>query len=95
MTRQDFKPWILEALDAHDGRAEIFQVSRFIWDNYHHKISKDKKMLYTWQYEIRWAALSLKPLNSRWIGRARLEYYFGSLFLLMYKADAKTRILYQ
>jgi hypothetical protein len=60
MTRQDFKPWILEALRDHGGKAEIFQISRFIWDNYHHKISRDNKILYTWQYEIRWAALSLR-----------------------------------
>ena len=60
MTREDFKPWIMEALNAHDGKAEIFQVSRFIWDNYQHRISLDKKILYTWQYEIRWAALGLR-----------------------------------
>lgn len=60
MTRHDFKPWIMEALDSNGGRAGIFQIARFIWDNYHHKISRDKKILYTWQYEMRWAAQSLK-----------------------------------
>lgn len=60
MSRKDFKPLILEALNSNGGRSAIFQICQFIWDNYHHRISQDKKMLYTWQYEIRWAAMGLR-----------------------------------
>ena len=60
MKRQDLKPWIVEAIKANNGKAAIFQICQYIWDNYHHRISADKKLLYTWQYEIRWAAHSLR-----------------------------------
>lgn len=71
LSRHDFKPWILESLTFHGGSAEIFQISRFIWDNYHHLISEDKKILYTWQYEIRWAALSLRNDGLIELGKIR------------------------
>lgn len=59
-TRNDFKPLILEALREYKGKAKIFEICKFIWDNYHHKISKSEKLLYTWQYEIRWAGQQLQ-----------------------------------
>lgn len=60
LTREDFKPLISEALVELGGEAAIFQVSKYVWDNYHHKISKSEKLLYTWQYDIRWAAQQLR-----------------------------------
>lgn len=60
MTREELKPMIVKALEAHNGRAAIYKVSEFIWEKYSSKILDDKRMLYTWQYEMRWAAMALQ-----------------------------------
>jgi hypothetical protein len=60
VSRKEFSPWVIAALENHSGTANIFQISKYVWDNYHHIISQDSKMLYTWQYELRWAIQNLK-----------------------------------
>jgi hypothetical protein len=60
MKREDFKPLITEALKFYDGAASIYNVSKFIWENYHTKIYSSKRFLYTWQYDLRWAAQQLR-----------------------------------
>lgn len=71
LTRDIMKIWVLEALKSLDGRGWPVEVSKYIWEHYEKELKKSGNMLYTWQYDIRWAAQSLrnegklKPVNNR------------------------------
>ncbi|WP_370581059.1 hypothetical protein [Snodgrassella alvi] len=46
-------------------------VSKYIWDKYEQELKASGSMLYTWQYDLRWAAQQLrnekklKPVHKR------------------------------
>jgi hypothetical protein len=63
MTRNELMPMIIEALRANGGSAKIYEVCKHVWDKNNSKISAGGKMLYTWQYDIRWAANQLRRQN--------------------------------
>ena len=58
--RERTLPWVFEALKALGGTGKVIQVADYIWDNYSSEILRDKKMLLTWQYEMRWAVNKLR-----------------------------------
>lgn len=60
ITREDMKPWIIAALKAHGGKARVVQVCKYIWDHYENQIRNSGDVLYTWQYDVRWAAQMLR-----------------------------------
>jgi hypothetical protein len=60
MTREDLQPLIIAALKANGGRARVYQVCKYVWDNHEDQIRLSGKLLYTWQYDIRWAAQLLR-----------------------------------
>ncbi|MHC1726297.1 MAG: hypothetical protein AB9866_09865 [Syntrophobacteraceae bacterium] len=60
ISREDLKPWILAALKAHGGKAGVKQVCKYIWDHYEQEIRVGGDILYTWQYDVRWAAQTLR-----------------------------------
>ena len=60
ITREDMKPWIIAALKLHGGKARVVQVCKYIWDNYEHELRASGNILYTWQYDVRWAAQKLR-----------------------------------
>jgi len=70
-TRDDMKEWVLEALRSAGGRAWPKDVAKYIWDNYEADLRGSGSLLYTWQYDVRWAAQSLrdrgtlKPVHGR------------------------------
>ena len=70
-TRKDMKTWVLSALEFFDGKAWPSDVAKYIWDNYEAELRSSGKLLYTWQYDVRWAAQALrnegllKPVNGR------------------------------
>lgn len=65
------KPWIIEALKANKGKAWPKQVAQYVWEHHEAEIKASPDRLYTWQYDLRWAAQSLrkegilKPVNKR------------------------------
>jgi hypothetical protein len=59
MNRSDLEPLVLEAIDAHGGRATIVQINKYIWEKYETQIRRSGDYFYTWQYELRWAGDSL------------------------------------
>lgn len=59
-TRRDLDEWILEALDALDGRGTIVDVSRWIWESKRRALESSGDLLYTWQYDLRWAVKRLR-----------------------------------
>ena len=60
ITRDDMKPWIIAALKAHGSKARVVQVCKYIWDHYENEIRAAGDLLYTWQYDVRWAAQNLR-----------------------------------
>ena len=58
--REILKDWVVEALKAHSGRAKIFDVCKYIWENHEAEIKQSEELLYTWQYDVRWAAQQLR-----------------------------------
>ncbi len=59
-SRQTFEQWVTLALQNHGGRANILQVSKYIWKNHEGELRNDDETFYKWQYIIRWAAKVLR-----------------------------------
>ncbi|GLK81722.1 hypothetical protein [Methylopila turkensis] len=59
MKREDFKKPVVDAIRLNGGRATIVQIAKYIWDNYETDIRAAGDVLYTWQYEMRWAGQAL------------------------------------
>lgn len=59
-TRGDLMPWILKALNDVGGEAKIVQVARHIWDNHEDDLRSSDDLFFTWQYDMRWAAMKLR-----------------------------------
>jgi hypothetical protein len=53
-------PIVVEALKANSGRARVVDVCRYIWNNYEQELKTSGDLLYTWQYDVRWAAQKLR-----------------------------------
>ena len=60
MTKKDLKPILVEALESNGGSASIIEVCQYIWSNYEKELKKSGNLFYTWQYDIRWAATTLR-----------------------------------
>lgn len=54
------KKWVLEALDDQGGSATVLQVAKHIWNQHEHDLRASGDFFYTWQYDMRWAALELR-----------------------------------
>lgn len=52
--------WVNEAVEALGGKAKIADVAKNIWENHRSEIEASGKLLYTWQYDMRWAAMVLR-----------------------------------
>ncbi len=60
VTREDLKEWIVEALRANNGSANVVQVSRYVWEHHDAELRSAGDLFFTWQYDIRWAATKLR-----------------------------------
>jgi len=58
--REILENWIVEALKAHSGRAKVIDVCKHVWGNHEAEIKQSEELLYTWQYDVRWAAQQLR-----------------------------------
>ena len=59
-TREDLEGWVVEALRTCGGRARIVQICRHIWEHYEDELRASGDLLYTWQYDVRWAGQRLR-----------------------------------
>lgn len=70
-TREDMKDWVIQALKSLGGKGWPKDVAKYIWDHYEPELKRSGSLLYTWQYDARWAAQSLrnegtlKPVHGR------------------------------
>lgn len=54
------EPWIVEALEAMGGSATVVQVSEHVWRSHEQDLRACGDLFFTWQYDIRWAAQTLR-----------------------------------
>jgi hypothetical protein len=59
-TRSDLQDWVEDAVKELGGSATVVQVARRIWDTHEAELRASGDLLYTWQYDMRWAAMTLR-----------------------------------
>ncbi|HAD87957.1 MAG TPA: hypothetical protein DCG48_11390 [Rhodospirillaceae bacterium] len=59
-SRQDLPGWVLSAIKANKGQASILAVAKHIWKHHQAELEGSIPLFYTWQYDMRWAALTLR-----------------------------------
>jgi len=60
MTKQDLPNILYAAIKEMGGSAGIVEICKYIWDKYEAELKNSGDLFYTWQYDIRWAATSLR-----------------------------------
>lgn len=60
MTRSDLPDILYNSLQTMGGSSNIVDICRFVWDHYETDLRASGDLFYTWQYDIRWAATSLR-----------------------------------
>ena len=58
-TRSDFKELVTDALLVLGRSARLAAVAEHIWKNHEPQLKASGKILYTWQYDMRWASQAL------------------------------------
>ena len=59
-TKNALTRWIIEALQSYEGSASLIQVCEFVWRKSESQLRDSGDLYFTWQYDIRWAAHSLR-----------------------------------
>jgi len=59
-TKADLIDWIQEGLIALGGKSEIVPLCQEIWSKHGTEIQRSGELFYTWQYDMRWAATTLR-----------------------------------
>lgn len=62
-TREDLQQWVIDALNANGGQASIVEVCMHIWNHKEQALRGSGDLFYTWQYDVRWAATSLRKIG--------------------------------
>lgn len=52
--------WVVEALDQLGGSGSIVDVCRVVWERHEVDLRNTHELFFTWQYDIRWAAQTLR-----------------------------------
>ena len=63
-TKDDLKTWILQALKESGGSADILTVAEHLWREHESDLRSSGRLFYTWQYDMRWAALELRKAGA-------------------------------
>lgn len=58
--REDMMEWVLQELRGAGGKASVLQLAKLIWERHEQEIRASGDALYTWQYDMRWAAWKLR-----------------------------------
>ncbi|OQS39964.1 hypothetical protein [Chromobacterium haemolyticum] len=58
--KEQLQWWVIEALKAHGGRAELLTVAKYIWEKHGEQLKASGDLFFTWQYDMRWAATELR-----------------------------------
>lgn len=52
-------PWVYQAVKDAGGEASVIDVAKHIWAHHQRDLERSD-LLYTWQYDMRWAAQKLR-----------------------------------
>jgi hypothetical protein len=52
--------WIIEALKAMGSSATVVEVCEQVWRSHEQDLRASGDLFFTWQYDIRWAAQTLR-----------------------------------
>jgi hypothetical protein len=58
--KDDLKKWVLQAVEANGGAANLVEVAKHIWAHHESDLRGHGEAFYTWQYDMRWAAQDLR-----------------------------------
>lgn len=58
--REIMTDWVVEALRQLGGRGTILDIARRVWKKHEKDIRAAGDLLYSWQYELRWAGALLR-----------------------------------
>jgi len=59
-SRQDLVDWVYEALVALGGEGRVVDAAKHIWAHHESDLRASGNLFYTWQYDMRWAAMILR-----------------------------------
>ena len=59
-TKADLKISVIEALEDHGGTSSLIDVARHIWKNHKADLKASGDLFCRWQYDMRWAATTLR-----------------------------------
>jgi len=59
-SRKDLQDWLVEALSANGGKASVSDVCEHIWVHHESDLRSSGRLLFTWQYDVRWGATQLR-----------------------------------
>ena len=62
-SKEDLKEWILDSIQGRGGSATVVQVAEDIWKSHEDELRASGRLFYTWQYDMRWAALELRKAD--------------------------------
>jgi hypothetical protein len=57
--KEKLQKWIVEALSSL-GDSRVTDVAKHIWTHHEADLRQSQDLLYTWQYDMRWAAQDLQ-----------------------------------
>jgi hypothetical protein len=60
LTKQDLPRLVVDALKALNGSGTVVDVCREVWQRNEPELRASGDLFYTWQYDIRWAAQTLR-----------------------------------
>ena len=63
MKRHDLPDILYAVIKDMGGEASILDVCKYVWNHYQADLVNSGDLFYTWQYDIRWAATSLRKEN--------------------------------
>lgn len=58
--KRDLREWVLRAVTELGGSATVVQVAEWIWWHHEQDLRAAGPLFYTWQYDMRWAAQTLR-----------------------------------
>lgn len=59
-SKNDLPAWVHDALKTHRGSAHLVEVAKHIWIHHEPELKASGNLLFTWQYDMRWAANKLR-----------------------------------
>ena len=67
--KTELKQWVVDAIEARGGESTLLDVAKYIWENHEQDLRASGDLFYKWQYDMRWAATSLRregKMTSEW-----------------------------